>query len=137
MFVCRRDVTVKGERDLAGKVVAVMADTPAQKRVRRLRQTGLAMKDVKVFPVAADCFKAVAEGRADVTIDLELPARYYERLDPRLRVTETLRGRVSADPIGLAVRKKDRALQSRVREAMQELKDGGTFDELLAKWVGR
>jgi ABC-type amino acid transport substrate-binding protein len=138
VFVCRRGVSVRGENDLAGKVVAVMADTPAQRRVKRLQEAGLAIKEVLVFPAAPACFDAVAGGRADVTIDLELAARYYERKDDRLHVTETLRGRISADAVGIACRKQDRQLQAKLREALGELKkEGGPFDELLAKWLAR
>lgn len=138
VFVCRQDVNVRQEQDLAGKVVAVMGDTPSHRRVERLRQGGLAIKQILVFPVATECFDAVGAGKADLTIDLEPPARYHEKRDPRLRVTESVRGRLSADPVGVALRKKDVALQTRLREAMTELKkEGGVFDELLAKWVGR
>jgi ABC-type amino acid transport substrate-binding protein/tRNA A-37 threonylcarbamoyl transferase component Bud32 len=138
VFVCRQGVTVQSEQDLAGKVVAVMVDTPAQARVKRLKRGGLALKSVLEFPAAPACFQAVAEGRADVTIDLEMPAHYHERKDRRLHVTETLRNRMKADAIGAAFRKHDRALQAEVRKALEELKkEGGVFDTLLAKWIGR
>jgi ABC-type amino acid transport substrate-binding protein len=138
VFVCRQGVTVQREQDLAGKVVAVMVDTPAEARVRRLERGGVALKKVLEFPVSPACFEAVADGRADVTIDLEMPARYHERKDRRLRVTETLRNRMSADALGIAFRKQDRALQAEVREALQTLKtEGGVFDRLLSKWIGR
>ncbi len=138
VFVCRKGVTVQSEPDLAGKVVAVMADTPAQARVRRLQRAGLALKGVLQFPAAPACFEAVATGKADVTIDLDMPAHYYEGKDPRLRVTKSLRNRMTADAIGIAFRKKDRALQAEVRKALASLKkEGGVFDNLLAKWTGR
>jgi ABC-type amino acid transport substrate-binding protein len=137
VFVCRQGVNVQSEKDLAGKVVAVMVDTPAQARVQRLQRSGLALKGVLEFPAAPACFDAVAGGRADVTIDLEMPAHYHERKDPRLHVTETLRNRMMADAIGAAFRKKDRALQDEVRKALEELKKEGVFDTLLAKWIGR
>jgi His/Glu/Gln/Arg/opine family amino acid ABC transporter permease subunit len=61
-------------------------------------------------------------------------ARYYARLAPG---TFAVAGRATApEPIGVAVRKGEKALRQAVAEAVQSMKEDGTFGRISTKWFG-
>jgi ABC-type amino acid transport substrate-binding protein len=76
VFVCRQGVKVGTERDLAGKVVAVQADTTAAKLVEQQRRRGVDVKQVLVFPSSTDPFEALQKGMAEVTLAHKPVAEY-------------------------------------------------------------
>jgi ABC-type amino acid transport substrate-binding protein len=136
-FVCKQGVTVKSDKDLAGKIVAVQTDTAAQKLVEGFRKKGVAVKEVKVFAGTLEPLDAVREGRAEVTLADEPVARYYALQDPRLSVTGSVGHALDPDPIGIAFRKEDRELQTAVTDALKAMRQDGSFGKLLEEWFGR
>jgi ABC-type amino acid transport substrate-binding protein len=133
-FICRRGVAVRREDDLAGKVVAVQDDTVAHKLAVGIRRRGVAIKQIAVFPGAAEPLDAVREGQADVTIAHEPVGRSAAAADARLAVTGLVG---QADPVAIVLRPQDRQLREAVAEAVAALKDDGTIAEITGRWLGR
>jgi polar amino acid transport system substrate-binding protein len=137
-FVCRRGVTVRGETDLAGKVVAVQKDTIAERLVATLRRNGVAVGEVQLVPAGGDPFQALRDGKADVTLADEPVARYYARLHPRHLVVAGPVSRVmDPNPVGIALSKKDGQLKDAVAREVEAMQQDGTFERLKKKWFGR
>lgn len=133
LFVCARGVRVEGERDLAGRVVAVQADTTSFSYVDGLRAHGVAVRDVKAFKDATDTFAAVKSGQAEVIVTDEPVGRYYARRDPAFVVTGQA---LAAEPVGIALRKQDRDLSDAIAHAVELMRQDGTLRTLENHWFG-
>jgi ABC-type amino acid transport substrate-binding protein len=136
VYVGRPGMAIRTEADLAGRVIAVQADTNALRLVRLLQQR-IALKEVKVFPETIDPFDAVLRGDADVTYAHEPVAHYHADRDKRLVVLGTVGHGMNPDPVGIAFRKQDKALQAAVAEAIKGLREDGIFERVLETWFPR
>jgi serine/threonine protein kinase/ABC-type amino acid transport substrate-binding protein len=132
-FVCRQGITVHTEAELAGKVVAVQRDTPGEKRVEDLKQKGLRIRDIKPYTTTPEVFKALQEERADVTIAHTRVARHATR-EFHLDIMDNILQELDPEQIGIALRKKDKALYDRLVEAVKETKQNPGWPSMVKKW---
>ncbi len=130
----KKGMIVRGEKDLAGKIVAVQLDTTAHDLAADLLRKRL-IKDIKTFPATAEPFDAVQKEQADVTFAHEPVALYFAKKDPRLAVLWT--ASQAADPVGIACCKQDRQLQLGIDEAITDMTKDGTLDRISKQWTGR
>ncbi len=137
VFACAKGTSVKSEHDLAGKTIAVGADTVQFRYVKSLKAKGVAIKAIKVLGGGEDPFACLKRGEADVTIAEEPVARYKARLDPNVAVTGSVGHAMDPDPIGIALRLRDRQLQEAVSGAIAAMKEDGTFGRILDRWFGK
>jgi serine/threonine protein kinase len=137
VYVCREGVTVRSERDLAGKAIAVQTDTTAYKFVEQLRLQGVLIGRVIVVPGTEGPFEALKQGTADVTLAHEPVGRHYAKQDPRLTITGSVGHEMDPDPVGIAFSRQDKELQAAVADALKAMKQDGTFNRLLEAWFGR
>lgn len=134
LFVSKAGGNVVAEKDLAGKVIAVQADTTAHEWIEKQQKAGVKIKEVKGFRSAADVFAAVKAGQAEVIVVDEPVGRYYTKQDPAGFVVT---GRaIAPEPIGAATRKEDSDLQKAIQSAFDAIKADGTFKKLSEKWFG-
>ncbi|MFZ5813857.1 MAG: substrate-binding periplasmic protein [Bacillota bacterium] len=131
-FVSRKGFDVKTEKDLAGKIVAVQAETTSHMWADEQKAKGIAIKEINSFPGATDAFLALKNERADVVVIDEPVARYYAKLDGH-KVTGQAMG---AEPVGIAIRKEDVDLMKALEQAVKDTKADGTFKKLSEKWFG-
>lgn len=135
LFVVKKGTPeVKSEKDLAGKVVAVQADTTSAEFLDQQKKKGVAIKDVKAFRLATDVFAAVKAGQAQVIVVDEPVGRYYAKQDPGAFLVT---GRAMApEPIGIATRKDDTDLHKAIQNAVDAMKKDGTLTKLQTQWFG-
>jgi polar amino acid transport system substrate-binding protein len=134
LFVAKKGNAVAGEKDLAGKVVAVQADTTSFDYVDKAKKAGVAIKDVKAFKLATDTFAAVKANQADVIVIDEPVGKYYTKQDPG---TFQITGRAMApEPVGIATRKGDADLNAAIARTVEEMKKDGSLKKLQDKWFG-
>lgn len=132
-FVSREGIDVKTEADLAGKVVAVQAETTSHMWVDELKAGKVKdIKEIHSFPGATDAFLDLKSKRADVVVIDEPVARYYAKLDGH-KVTGKA---MDAEPVGIAIRKEDAALMQAIEKAVKDLKSDGTFKKISEQWFG-
>lgn len=124
---------VKSEHDLAGRVVAVQADTTSYTALENFKKNGIAIKEIKAFKGATEAFSAVKSGQAEAIIIDEAVGRYYAGLDAKTFIVtgEALK----PEPIGIAVRKSDQDLLKALNKAMKTIKDNGTFKKVYKSWL--
>jgi ABC-type amino acid transport substrate-binding protein len=79
VFVCKKGIMVKNEQDLAGKIVAVGADTVQYRYVKGVKDKGVAIKEIKVLSEGDDPFPVIKQGDAEVTVVDEPVGRYQAR----------------------------------------------------------
>jgi ABC-type amino acid transport substrate-binding protein len=134
VLIGKKGMTVRDEKDLAGKIVAVQLDTTAYDLAAGfLRKHHI--KDIKSYSGTAEPFDAVQKDQADVTFADEPVARYFVKKDPRLAIVWTVSQ--AQDPVGIAFRKEDKQLQTAVGEAIKAMRKDGAIERMMKRWTGR
>jgi His/Glu/Gln/Arg/opine family amino acid ABC transporter permease subunit len=133
VFVCRPGTAVRDEEDLAGKVVAVQANTTSHTWAAGLPGRGIAPRAVRAFPSATDPFNAVKSGQAEVVVTDEPVGRYYARRDRDFRVTGQA---LEPKPVGIALQKGSEALRDAIAAALEDMRRDGTFGRISEDWFG-
>jgi ABC-type amino acid transport substrate-binding protein len=131
----KQGMAVQNEKALAGKVVAVQADTTAHRLVVGLKRKGIAIKQISTFSGATEPFEAVQQGQAEVTFAHEPVARYFANKDARLAIMGPVAD--APDPIGIAFCKQDRQLQTAVAEGIAIMTEHGTLAGMAKHWWGQ
>lgn len=124
---------VKAEKELAGLTVAVQADTTSFEAVEGFKKAGIAIKDIKAFKGATEAFQALKAGQADVIVIDEAVGFYYAGLDTKTFVISGIA--MKPEPIGIAVRKTDKALHAELTKALATIKKDGTFNKIYKEWL--
>jgi polar amino acid transport system substrate-binding protein len=124
---------VSTEKDLAGLVVAVQADTTSYTAVENFKKSGIAIKEIKAFKNATETFSAIKANQAQVIVIDEAVGLYYAGMDAKsFSVTGEA---MKPEPIGIAVSKSDAKLQATLSTIMKQIKDDGTFKKIYKKWL--
>ena len=134
VFVTRTGQGVKSEAELAGKIVAVQADTTSHELVQKMG-TRVKIREIRAFKGATDCFSALKSKQADVIVIDEPVGLYYTKLSPK--VFEVSGRAAASEPIGIAIRKKDSALFKDVEAAVKAIKASPEWVKISQKWFGR
>lgn len=124
---------VKSEKELAGLTVAVQADTTSFEAVEGFKKAGIAIKDIKAFKGATEAFQALKAGQAEVIVIDEAVGFYYAGLDAKTFVISGTA--LKPEPIGIAVRKTDKALHAELTKALEAIKKDGTFSKIYKQWL--
>ncbi len=134
LFVAKKGINVATEKDLAGKVIAVQADTTSSEFVEAKKKAGIAIKEMKAFKLANEAFAAVKAGQAEVIVVDEPVGRYYVKQDP---ATFTVTGRaIAPEPVGIAVRKADSDLAAELQKHVSAMSKDGALKKISETWFG-
>lgn len=134
VFVVKnKNLVIKNENDLAGKIIAVQADTTSSTAVLNFKKSGIQIKDVLEFKGATEAFAALKSNHAEVIVIDEAVGKYFAKLDSK---TFTITGNAILPlPIGIAVKKSDPALLKALQNALSTIKKNGSFDTIYKKWM--
>ena len=116
---------------LKGKRVGVQVGTAF---VTPLQSSGL-FSDVKLYDTTADMLRDANAGRIDVAV-LDYPIAAYaiaQKNFPNLRLVTSYKPTMVND-IGIAARKDNPELMSRINAALKKLQDDGTIASIVSKW---
>ena len=124
---------VKSEKDLAGKVVTVQADTTSFSAVENYKKSAIAIKEIKAFVAATETFSALKSNQAEVIVTDEAVGLYFVGLDPK---TFVITGQaMKPEPIGIAVKKSDPKLLKALEEAVALIKKNGSYSKIYKQWL--
>lgn len=124
---------VTNEKELAGRIVAVQADTTSFSAVEAIKNSGVKIKDIKTFPGATDTFSALKANQADVIVTDEAVGRYYAGLDAKTFIVSG--NAIKPEPIGIAVKKTDAKLFAALEAALKTIKENGTYKKIYKQWL--
>src|ERR1043165_4780707 len=130
VYVCRRGLSVKDERDLAGKIVVVNGGTEQHKFLLNLQKKGTTFKDLIVLEAGKEPIPLLKEGKAEVTVIDEPVGKYHAKLDPNLEVTGSIGQAMNPPPLGMVVHLKDEQLRQAIESAFQAMNDDGKFTRI-------
>jgi polar amino acid transport system substrate-binding protein len=124
------------QTDLCGAAVAVekaaTGDLVADDVSKQCESAGKPALNKQPFPDQASAVQALASGRADAVMALDLTLAYNVKQDPKS--FEVASKPIGALPVGIPVPKNDPQLRDAVQAALKKVQDSGVYDQLLAKW---
>lgn len=134
VFVVKnKNLNIKNENDLNGKVVAVQADTTSATAVMDYKNKGIKIKNILEFKGATETFAALKSNHAEVIVIDEAVGKYFAKLAPN---TFSISGNaILPQPIGIAVKKSDVNLYKALQSAMATIKKDGSFERIYKKWT--
>lgn len=127
--------SIKGEADLAGKVVGVQQASIGDETVDKDAKLKASLKDFKKYPDCVAAFMDLKAGRLDAIVTDEILGRYYMSKEPGKYIAiEKALGEVGV--YGVGFRKDDKELRDKVQKALDEMKKDGTSAKISEKWFG-
>ncbi len=128
------DAGVGGVDDLGDATVGVQLGTTGEIKANQFSDSGRIQGDVRTFDTIEDAFAALNNGQIDAIInDLVVSQEEAEGSDGSLEIVQVI---PTGEQYGIAF-PKDSDLVGPVNQALQEIKDDGTYAEIYEKWVGR
>jgi polar amino acid transport system substrate-binding protein len=117
--------------DLCGKTVAIQVGTVQIDEAEE--QNAKCDDDIKVqtYEQNTDTIQAVSSGRADAAL-MDFPVAGYAAA--QVDDTEVVGEQYNTGNYGFAVRKNDNELRDRLQEAVDAMRDGGQYDDILEYW---
>jgi ABC-type amino acid transport substrate-binding protein len=118
--------------DLADSVVGVQLGTTGATQAEEFQAEG-SVGEVRTFDTIEDAFAALENGQVDAIInDLPVSQAEANASDGALEIVETI---PTGEQYGIAF-PTDSDLVEPTNQALQEIKDDGTYAEIYEKWIG-
>jgi polar amino acid transport system substrate-binding protein len=121
--------TIAGEADLAGKSVGVLKGSTNQKEAEKIPGIKTIVEFVEKLPM----FDALVAGQLDAVICDTPFAQFNAKKTGKTRIAKVL---TRGEQYGIAVKKGNSALLTRINEAQEKINEDGTYDRLYKKYFG-
>ncbi|MDI3534695.1 MAG: polar amino acid transport system substrate-binding protein [Thermosediminibacterales bacterium] len=122
---------IKSKDDLKDKVVGTQLGSTGEEAAKKLE----GLKELKTYDGYPEAFNDLDIGRLDAVVVDEITAQHY--MAKRPGVFKQVGGLLTNEPMGIAVRKEDKALLDAINKAIKELIEDGTYAKISKKWFGR
>ncbi len=124
--------TIKGEDDLTSDMkVAVQIGTTGAAEAQDLKDDGK-IAEVVVLPQLDTAMMQLINGDVDAVInDKPVTEAYIAKQGDKIKMVGDV---INADSYGIAVHKGNKSLQAAMNAGLTNIKENGTYDELVAKW---
>ena len=128
---------IKSEEDLAGKVVASQQGTTGAAKCEELKAAGV-VAEVKLLPNINVCMMDMANGAVDAVImDIPVNNKYVAAHPEETKIAaEFVVPEGEEEQFAIAVAKDNTELLEKLNAGLANVKENGTFDELMDKYFG-
>lgn len=127
------DSDIQSTDDLADATVGVQIGTTGAAEAQKLEQDGK-IAQVRTFNVVTDAFNALQNGQVDAVInDFPVSADRASKSDGELEIVENI---PTGEQYGIAF-PTDSDLREKVNDALAEIKEDGTYEEIYQKWFDK
>jgi ABC-type amino acid transport substrate-binding protein len=113
--------------DLSGEVIGAQLGTTGADYAKE----NIDAKTVRTYDLIDDAFKALQSGQIEAVINDFPVSKYAEQSKPELQVVQTI---PTGENYGLAFAKKSTELRQAVKDALDEVKKNGTYEDIYRKW---
>ncbi|MGI6128496.1 MAG: amino acid ABC transporter substrate-binding protein [bacterium] len=121
---------IEGPEDLEGKIVGTQLGSTGEVACGKLQ----GLKELKTFDVFTEAINDLTTGRLDAVVIDDITARYYLQQQPdAFKILEDI---LSYEPMAIAVRKEDAALQGVLNEVINNMVRDGTYKAISEEWFG-
>lgn len=125
------DSTIAGAADLEGKTIGVQLGTTGD-----FIAGEIADASVSQYNKGVDAVNDLLNGRVDAVIIDKNPAMVFaEKFGEDIRIIDGADFEFEAEDYAIALPKGDTALLNAINEALAEVKEDGTFDELVSQYI--
>jgi ABC-type amino acid transport substrate-binding protein len=132
-LVVSTDSGIESTGDLAEKALGVQSGTMGQAEARELLNAG-DVKEVRPYRTIEEAFAALENEVVDgVVYDLPAAQEKVEESDGDLDLVEVI---PTGEQYGVALPKESPLIEP-VNQALAEIKEDGTYEEIYEKWIGR
>jgi ABC-type amino acid transport substrate-binding protein len=129
-LMVQSDSDIRSTDDLADATVGVQIGTTGAAEAQRLQDEGQ-VGDVRTYNVVTDAFNALENGQVDAVInDFPVSADRASQSDGELEIVQNI---PTGEQYGIAF-PTDSELRQPVNEALAEIKEDGTYEEIYQKW---
>ena len=136
IIVTMADSDIEKKADLAGKVVATQQGSAAFDAINA-DETGIAAEfdggTAILYPTFNDVFNDLESGRSDAIVVDEVLGRYTMKQKGEEKYA-VLTDNFGDEEYGVGLRKDDVALKEAIDEALNDMREDGTYDEIYTTW---
>ena len=127
VIIVKGDSEIKSAADLEGKSIGVQLGTTGD-----IMATDIKDSKVEQYNKGMDAVQALSQGKIDAVIIDSEPAKFYEKEVSGLKILDEA---FAVEDYAIALKKGNTALQSKINEALKELKAEGKIDEIIGKYI--
>lgn len=133
VIIVREDSDIKSIDDLEGKMIGVQQDTTGDIYASMDPAEGGYGKDhVTSYKSGAEAVSALKTGKVDCVIIDNEPAKAFVAANDGLKIIEE---EFAVEDYAIAISKDNPELLEKVNKALKELKEDGTLDRIVAKYI--
>ena len=122
--------SINAKEDLKNKIIGVQLGSTGEQAAGSVN----GVKEIKKYDKITEAFHEVNIGRIDALVcDSEVGEYYVAKGRKDYTI---LKDKLTKEPVGIGVNKKDKKLHQALSKAMDELKKDGTLSKLSVKWFG-
>ncbi|WP_373471559.1 amino acid ABC transporter substrate-binding protein [Carnobacterium alterfunditum] len=136
IIIVLEDSEIQTKEDLSGKVVSAQQSSSAVEAINADESNiveEFADQDVVLYPSNNDVFNDLASGRSEAIVVDETLGRYYMKQNKEISY-RVLEDNFGEEEYAVGMRKEDDKLTEAINNALDEMREDGTFDEIYAKW---
>ncbi len=122
------DSEIAGPDDLAGKKIGVQQGTTGD----IYASDDFGDENIDRYPKGVDAVQALVQGKVDAVIIDNEPAKVFVGDNADLKLLDTA---YAEEEYAIAVKKGNTELLDQINAALKELKESGTLDEIVAKYI--
>ena len=120
--------------EIGNATVGVQLGTTGEIKANEFEERGDITGEIRTFDTIEDAFAALNNGQIDAIInDLPVSQDEVNGSDGALEIVEVI---ATGEQYGIAL-PKDSELRQDMNEALAEIKEDGTYEEIYKKWIGR
>ena len=127
VIIVKEDSEIKSAADLEDKSIGVQLGTTGD-----IMATDIKDSKVEQYNKGMDAVQALSQGKIDAVIIDSEPAKFYEKEVSGLKILDEA---FAVEDYAIALKKGNTALQSKINEALKELKAEGKIDEIIGKYI--
>ena len=129
--ICVRNETedINTPEDLVGKIVGVQVETTGQYTAEEIE--GIA--EIRKYETILLAFEDLELGRVDAIMNDYPVNAYISKTRGNTKVVDTI---MTDESYGIGVKQGNDALREAINDALEEMMDDGTYDEIFEKWFG-
>lgn len=128
VIIVKEDSTIAGPDDLAGKKIGVQQGTTGD--IYTTDDYG--DENIERFNKGMEAVQALQQGKVDAVVIDDQPAKTFVKENEGLKILET---EYVEEEYAIALKKGNNELLEKVNKAIKELKEDGTLDKIIAKYI--